>query len=174
MTLLEKASNIAAIVACAAVLYLVVDIKVRHRPQGPAPQTVLPAVGKRVALVGANWPDHRLSIVIAMTTTCSFCAASLPFYERLSAAVGNSPGVALLVVSPEPTERVRSFLKINRVQSSNVLQASLPSIGVVATPTVIALDSGGVVKRVFRGLLDDSRQNELLSLVRTEVVGTDR
>jgi hypothetical protein len=97
MTKLEKAGNICTIIVCAAVLYLVVDIKILHPSRRPVAQAVTPAVGKRVALVGANWPDHRLNIVIAMTTTCSFCSASLPFYQRLSAVIDSTPGVSLLV-----------------------------------------------------------------------------
>jgi hypothetical protein len=128
-----------------------------------------------VDLVGANWSNHSLNVVIAMTTTCSFCADSLPFYQRLSQAViDGGPGISLLVVSPEPTEVMSSFLKTNKVKISNVLQASFPSIGVIGTPTVIALDSGGTVKRVFRGLLDNSRQDEVLSLVKAEAIAKER
>ncbi len=172
MTMLERVSNVSAIIACAVAMYLVVDLKLyRARgPQIPAARAASPVVGKRLDLPGADWPKHRLNLVVAMTTTCRFCVASLPFYERLSQAVNDQqPDISLRVASPEPTEVMKAFLKMNHVAPSSVLQISLASIGVVGTPTVVALDSRGTVTRVFRGLLDSSGEREVLALVRTAV-----
>src|ERR1017187_1837569 len=164
MTKLEKTSHAFVIGVCILSAYLLVAPIIK-RPIGRAHQTTSPLLGKRLDLADVRW-SRRLNLVVALTTKCPFCAASLPFYQRLSLAVKSSESdVSLQVASPEPVDTTKTFLDEGGVQIPRILRASLKAMGVVGTPTLMVIDSGGTVKQVYQGKLNEQQQDEVLSLV---------
>jgi hypothetical protein len=58
---------------------------------------------------------------------------------------------------------MQRYLSENEVMVGEIL-ASPPDRAI--TPTIFVVDSSGIVKRLFVGKLDSSREDELLSIIR--------
>jgi hypothetical protein len=59
---------------------------------------------------------------------------------------------------------MRQFLADYGITPDNVLQSPLPPLGIGTTPTILVLDAGGTVQRMFRGRLPDYAEQELLQI----------
>jgi len=71
------------------------------------------------------------------------------------------------VFSVEPRHEMQRFLAEQQVVVDWVYQVSPASYGLRGTPTLLVVDGGGIVRRVFFGALDKSRQEEFLEIIRT-------
>jgi hypothetical protein len=80
----------------------------------------------------------RLNLVVAMTSTCHYCNARLPFYRRLNHAAEDSHGyVTLQFASPEPVETTRSHLAENDLPAPRILSSPLKSTRKASSDTSI-------------------------------------
>ncbi|HTX33830.1 MAG TPA: hypothetical protein VME43_02380 [Bryobacteraceae bacterium] len=165
MSRLEWASHIAVIAVCILAGTMLVD-RWLSLPKGADPAEAL-LVGKHVSVEGP-WDKSRLTVLVAMTTHCRFCLASMPLYQRLSQMSGGAKsGWALMIASPEPAEDVRRFLSGEHIAAAGVIHTDLRSLGVTGTPTLLIIDSKGVIGRVFVGRLSDARERQLLRLLKS-------
>ncbi len=89
----------------------------------------------------------------------------LTFYRRLIAEKSGSTKLrpALVVATLDPIPVMQRYLSENEVMVGEIL-ASPPDRAI--TPTIFVVDSSGIVKRLFVGKLDSSREDELLSIIR--------
>ena len=168
MTKLEKATHIFLITVCCVSLAVLIEARVRLHslPSTLAPTQQSNLVGKSLSLPGMDWNAAPLNIVLQISATCHFCSESMPFYQRLAAACNRQGGKAKLVVSSQDAVRtMQDHLGQQHVVVDNVLQSRMDALGIIATPTILVVDSRGVVKRVFVGKLDESREREMLSIV---------
>ncbi len=164
MKVLEKAANIAVIVG--VVVFITVVVTDKLAPHAFRPGSVDPAmglVGKTVRIPGVQYPQTRNSLVLALSTDCHFCKASLPFYKELaSKSLGHVDVVAVL---PQPLSEAQDYIQQAAVPTTRVISADLATIGVSGTPTVLLLDRAGKVQEAWLGHLDESRQKQVLSRV---------
>lgn len=164
MRFLEKAANVAVIVGVVAFITVVVTDKLA--PRAFRPGTANPAtelVGKTVRIPGVQYPRTRNSLVLALSTACHFCKASLPFYKELaSKSLGRVDVVAVL---PQPLSEAQDYIQQAAVPATRVISADLATIGVSGTPTVLLLDRTGKVQEAWVGELDEDRQKQVLSRV---------
>jgi len=68
---------------------------------------------------------------------------------------------------PEPPQVTRSLLDNAGVEVENVNQADLPALGIIATPTILVVNSKGVVIHQFVGRLSDREERRMTSLLYT-------
>jgi hypothetical protein len=122
-------------------------------------------VGKPLALNGAAWTGSPTNVVIAVRSTCKFCAASMPFFRRLAEVGRNGAPMSLIAVSSEPAETTRYFLGKGGVAASQVFQRPLEPLGITATPTVLVADARGLVEKEYVGTLSPAQETELLAMV---------
>jgi hypothetical protein len=124
--------------------------------------------GKELVIPGADLPSKPV-VALFINEECHFCQASLPFYRSVSKAHHEHPEVVdLTVLSIDPVEKTRAFLKREGIQVDHVYEWPAPnSIALRATPTLIAAGSDRLIKRAYVGLLDANRQGEFLDIVRT-------
>jgi hypothetical protein len=169
MSNLEKASHIAVLLLCVTAAGAIVRREF-VKPHTPVlEETSAALLGKRLPLSGAVW--NRANIVIALSSHCQFCAMSLPLYHDLTTAhrpqQGRETETAIFVVSSEPSEMIAQFLAAAQVQADKIFTERLSELKVRGTPTVVLVDEGGVVKRVFVGKLQAHEERELLEIART-------
>lgn len=103
-------------------------------------------------------------------TWCAPCVAELASLERLAASL-EGEGVELLIVSPEPVARVRSFLRRHgyRLPAAVEDQRMPGAFGLRALPTTYILDGRGRIVVAHRGAADwdqDAVRRLLLRLAR--------
>jgi hypothetical protein len=102
--------------------------------------------------------------VLALSTTCHFCSESAPFYQRLKQQKPDN--VYLVAVLPQPVEDSRNYLNKLGVETNDVVQGSLSSIGVSGTPTLLLVDKTGSVAGLWVGKLSDSDAARVIEQIR--------
>jgi hypothetical protein len=119
--------------------------------------------GKRLPSLEIDWKQNPQTMVLAISTTCHFCTESAPFYKSLAQNKGSTRLVAVL---PQSLVEGQQYLAKLGVPVDDVRQASLSSMGVSGTPTLMLVDRNGVVVGSWVGRLGDSQENEVLSKLR--------
>jgi thioredoxin-related protein len=111
-----------------------------------------------------DWSRNGRTLVIAISTTCHFCKESEPFYRRLQQEVGK--GIKTVAVLPQPVNEAEQHLSGAGLHVDQVKQAELSNIGVRGTPTMLLVNSNGVVTRVWTGRLAPEQQEQALSVLK--------
>ncbi len=101
-------------------------------------------------------------MVLALSNKCHFCTESAPFYQRLSGELTQRENVRLVAVFPQEVSEAQQYLSGLGVQIGDIRKATLNSIGVNGTPTLIIVDSNGKVKQSWVGRLSAERESEVL------------
>jgi hypothetical protein len=160
---IELLANVAIIVVA-----LMLGVVLVHRYFAPtAPQEAVPAapVGAQLTLPGMGWAKNNQTVVLALQEGCHFCSDSAPFYRRLAAEAArhNIPVVAVL---PQSVEVARAYLDNLQVPLGDVRQATLGSLGVQATPTLMLVNGDGKVTKGWVGRLTPEAESEVLDQLR--------
>jgi hypothetical protein len=158
---LEIALNCAVLIASLALILGVVYGYVVSSRSPQSSLAVLPK-GAKLKISGVEWSDSQRTIVLALSTHCHFCTASGDFYKRLQ-EVARARGVPIVAVLPQPTDEARSYLLNLGVPILVVKQAPLDSVSLSATPTLIVVNSEGVVIDSWTGQLSPEFEKEVMS-----------
>ncbi|HEY6328194.1 MAG TPA: hypothetical protein VI756_02575, partial [Blastocatellia bacterium] len=100
--------------------------------------------------------------ILAVAEGCHFCSESADFYKRIAKAVAGSE-THLVVVLPQEVSEGRRYLSGLGVDVADVRKASLDSLGVAGTPTLILVDNSGLVKKVWVGKLSPEGEADVLN-----------
>jgi hypothetical protein len=166
MTKLEKAANVAVIVACGA---LVVSLARNYYLSRRSDPGVMPEIqkGTMVKLPGADPGNQQAgapTLVLALSKNCRFCQESVGFYQRLAAFKRDSlRGVRLVAVLPESKEEAESYLREQGIAVDAVLSAPVSEIGVSGTPTLLLLDRQNKLEEMWIGKLNDAQETQVLT-----------
>jgi thiol-disulfide isomerase/thioredoxin len=131
----------------------------------PAPKKA-PAEGTQLSVPGVNWRESDKTVLLALSKGCHFCSESAPFYQHLTRELSERKDVRLIAVFPQEIDEAKKYLDGLGVPIGDVRQASLGSLGVAGTPTLIIVDKSGTVKQAWIGRLTPEREQEVLSRVR--------
>jgi hypothetical protein len=159
----EVTANV-AIVLVAALLAVVLVKNYLLKPAAPAaapPPKI--AAGTKLSLPGVNWSGNN----------CHFCSESAEFYRRLNHETSNRGDARLLAVLPQETGEGRAYLEKLGVTVDEVRQASLDSIGVVGTPTLLLVNDEGSVTASWVGKLPSAKEGEVLDALLGHTVSSD-
>ena len=107
------------------------------------------------------------SLLLVLMKGCRFCEASMGFYASLLKESRDRRDIQLIIIFPERTNRedVEPYLSKYGLAGAAVSFVQLEDIDVSATPTLIAVDSRGEVKRGWVGLLDSAQEAEVKKFV---------
>lgn len=162
---LEKLSHIAFIVMCVAVTAVGVQRFTSARAAGSAPPPAGPiAPGTRLALNDVLRPaGAKGALVLALSTNCQYCTASMPFYNRLQSldAVANGT-VRMSVIALQPVPQMREYLASHNVSIERIVQFSDAGVSVRGTPTLILIDADGEVVNSWAGQLRPDEEVEFV------------
>ena len=161
---LELISNVAIIVvSCLLATALIKNhLFTKSTLNQTAPAANQPLTNPSVSSLDVNWKQDRQTLILAISSTCQFCTSSAPFYERL---VQSRADTRLVAIVPQSVEEGQKYLKRLQVQVDEVKQVELSSIGVQGTPTLLLIDSAGVIKKSWIGQLSPSQEIEVLNAV---------
>lgn len=118
--------------------------------------------GTRISLAGVDWGTNGATLLLVVSSGCHFCSESAPFYRRLLQEVEGST-VRLVAVLPQQIGEGKAYLNSLSVPIDEVRQAPLSSLGVSGTPTLILVDSTGVVTESWLGRLPPEKESEVLN-----------
>ena len=123
-------------------------------------QTV--ATGSKVSLPGVEWTKNGKTLLVALQVGCRFCSESAQFYQRL-VQTADSKGVKVVAVLPQLPTESKDYLRTLAIPINDVRQASLASLSVSGTPTLILVNEKGEVAGVWVGKLPVDKEAEVLS-----------
>lgn len=118
------------------------------------------AAGTKVNLSGIDWARNGKTLLLVLSTNCRFCSASAPFYQHL---VIKAESAKLVAVLPQSVEQSKEYLKSLSVPIGDVKQASPAALGARATPTLILVNSAGLVTDSWVGQLSADKEVEVLA-----------
>lgn len=165
---LDTVANILIIVVSVVALFVLVDrfiykILPEQRPPGAPPQV---EKGERFDQLKAVVPAGTdRALVVALSPTCHFCNESMPFYKQLIDQ-RNQKSSPVKVIAAVPNEQAKAeeaqkFAGAG-TQPDSMVHLDFSSIKVPGTPTVLHVDNTGKVLDVWVGMLDESRQKDVL------------
>jgi thioredoxin-related protein len=114
---------------------------------------------------GVDWDKNGQTLVFALSTQCHFCKESAPFYRRLRQDLGGS--IKMIAVLPQSVAEAQQYLEAEGVRFDQVRQLAPAGVGVRGTPTILLVDSRGIVSRVWTGRLQEEEEEQVLSVLRT-------
>jgi rhodanese-related sulfurtransferase/glutaredoxin len=155
----------ACILGLTALLLVSVALRLYHSSAAPTHwQEIRP--GERLSLSGANWAGAARILVIALSSRCPHCQASLPFYRQLSRlAADKGNRLRLAAVGSQPTQDIESYLRAGGVRADEVHQVDFSRIGVTGVPTLILAGRDGMVAGVWVGELSQSREADVIARI---------
>jgi len=119
-----------------------------------------------VTVPGVSWEEGDQTIVLALSDHCKYCTESAPFYQKLTRELAERKNVRLVAVFPQEASAGQKYLAGLGVPITEVRQASLDSVGVRGTPTLLIVDKSGAVKQSWVGRLSPEREAEVLNRIK--------
>src|SRR5215475_3811012 len=166
MTRLDKVANIVLILTCALVIGNLARNYYNSRKADPSLQPDI-KIGEVVKLPESETAERQsapATLVMALSTHCGFCQASMPFYQKLSAFKNSSPvNVRMATVMSESKEEAEAYLKKYGIAADIVLSTPISQVGVNGTPTLLLLDRENRLVRSWVGQLNNSQESEVVS-----------
>lgn len=135
-------------------------IGIRYLPflQPPTEQ----AVGTRLdpATVGIDFGAGQKTLIMALQSDCGFCQQSMPFYRRL---LGEDAAATQVVIAVPPhDDGIRDYLASERVKPDVIAFVERGALPVAGTPTLLLVDSQGLITHAWVGLLNDAGEAEVM------------
>lgn len=113
--------------------------------------------------LGIDWTESRATLIVALQSDCAYCRESMPFYRRLMEH--DNDAVQIVVTAPPSDAGIADFLAEERVQPEALLYLEPGLLPVSGTPTLLLVDSAGVVTHAWIGLLNAAREREVLDAI---------
>lgn len=164
---LELIANVAIIVvSCLLASVLIKNhLLTKSKLNQTAPAANQPLTNPSVSSLDINWKQDRQTLILAISSSCQFCTSSAPFYKKL---VQSRKDTRLVAILPQSVEEGQEYLKRLQVQVDEVRQVELSTIAVQGTPTLLLIDSAGVIKKSWIGQLSPSQESDVLNAIHTE------
>jgi hypothetical protein len=156
----EFLANVAIIVVAVAICAVLIK---QYFFTSPAPQSQRPTIGSKIELPGVDLSAADKTLLLVLQEGCRYCTESGPFYQKLAQETVSKGGqVKIVAVLPQAPDEGRRYLDGLGVPVVDVAQASLGSLSVGGTPTLIMVTSGKV-SDVWVGKLDTEQEAQVLS-----------
>lgn len=120
-------------------------------------------IGRNISIAGVNFAANKRTLVFALQTTCRFCSESGPFYQRVVHDRAQFGATRLVAVLPQAPEESRAYLRNLGVAVDDVVQGSFQDIGVMGTPTLLLVNSAGVVTEAWSRKLPPAAEEAVLA-----------
>jgi hypothetical protein len=173
MTLVAKRAEIVLniVIALSSIGLIIVKLKTDHNLTKPSREFGL--VGTKAALPNADWPARQRTILFVLSTSCSFCTASMPFYRTLIPAAQRAK-VRIVAAFPQSPADAQAYLGHHGLAIQDVRQAELSSVGSPGTPALMMIDQNGTVTNAWIGKLSSNEETEVLLVIKPSGLATLR
>lgn len=160
---IELLANIAIIVVALLICgVLAKRYLLPSRPAIPSPEAVRAQPGTKLSVPGLDWGRSDRTLLLVLSTGCSFCTESAPFYRRLAEQRAGRQDVRLVAVLPQGVEEARRYLGGLNVAADEVLQSATGAAYTRATPHLILVDRNGSVVESWVGRLPPEQEAEVV------------
>jgi rhodanese-related sulfurtransferase len=122
------------------------------------------AAGSRIPLEH-GWKNREQSIVLLVDVDCPGSNASTDFYRVLSERVSESGSRQLVIIAASEEVETRAWLHSHGISGTLVAGENVARLGFIGTPTLLAVDSDGIVTDVVLGPLSEGDEAALLARV---------
>ena len=95
-----------------------------------------------------------------LQSECGYCQQSIPFYRRL--LEHDTADVQIVVAAPPHDTGIEDYLASEWVNPDAVVFVEGGVLPVSGTPTLLLVDSEGLVTHAWIGLLDAGREAEVI------------
>jgi len=146
---IELGAQIAIAIAVLVVSGVLVKRLLFPRPPNAANMPRI-SVGERLNVSGADWKQNGKSLVFFLNKDCHYCTTSAPFYRQLIEEVRNR-NVKALAILPNPIEEAKAYVRSVDLPIEDIRSGLLSSYNISGTPTVVFVNSEGIVRRVWFG-----------------------
>jgi thiol-disulfide isomerase/thioredoxin len=155
---LEVSANVAILIVGVAIL-----IVLFQQWRKPVERVSSIPIGAHLRMTGLD--NHApYNLVMGLSTTCHFCTESAPFYQRLLKET-NPKKVHFIATFPQPIAQGKDYLKDKSMDIADVRQVTADVLPIRGTPTLLVVDSSGVVKAAWEGKLGDSGEASVAKLL---------
>ena len=167
--ILDRVTSIAVLAVC--ILIFAQAVRSYSSPPSPpspasdsAPATARLSAGDRLeSITGIDLTAAPRTLVFAIQSSCHFCSESMAFYREISRQ--KSAGLRLVVVAPDDPVSAKSYVAANGFAPDAIASSDLTAIRVSGTPTLLLVNSAGIIERVWMGKLSPAREKEVLTEV---------
>jgi thioredoxin-related protein len=162
---IQTVSNVAIIIV--ALLFSAVLVKRYLFPSAsPQPSAVVSEnikAGTKLPLTDVDWSKSEKTLLMVLSTTCRYCTESSGFYQKLAQQKAGRGDMRLVAVMPQTVEEAQQYLSEHKVSVDEVRQASLDTINIRGTPTLIVVDKTGAVVQSWVGKLPPEKESEVVA-----------
>jgi thioredoxin-related protein len=165
---LENVTNASVLLVCLVVLIVLVRGPISKTPRSAQPTAEELEEGAVFPKASELHLDtNKGTLVLALSTTCKFCAASVPFYQHLLQSANNTLALPILAVFPNSESDVTDFAKKVGTNLSAASGQDFRSLHIFGTPTIALVDSSGKVRKIWKGMLSEDQEHEILKVVQS-------
>jgi thioredoxin-related protein len=122
-------------------------------PKIRATSNMSASLGKKVSLPDVDWAKSERTLVLVLDKSCKFCLKSAPFYQKLLRESTERRDLHVIAVFPHGVEEGKEYLTHIGVDISDVRRATLESLGLRGTPTLLLVNKQGVISGLWMGQL---------------------
>jgi hypothetical protein len=130
--------------------------------------SAVPKIGSTFTVPGVAPAGGKPTLVLAVSESCRFCTASMPFYRRLQGELVGRNHVQLVVVSPTGPAETEQYLTKHGVTAGRIVQASFGALGLGGSPTLVLLGPDGIVRGAWAGLLNGDSETAVIDALRAQ------
>lgn len=112
------------------------------------------------AAIGVDFGAARRTLILAIQQDCPACAASMPFYRRLTGRATSD--VRVVVAAPPGDVQIEQYLSAHGVEPDAVVHQGSDTLPVSVTPTLLLVDAAGFVEHFWIGVLSSAAREDLL------------
>jgi thioredoxin-related protein len=158
---IELLANIAIVIV--ALLIGVIFVKQYRSTDSAQASFKEVATGTKISLPDVDWEKNQQTMLVVLAQGCHFCSESAPFYQKLLRQTKERGQTKMMAVFPQGSSDGQKYMQDLGVPIEEVKFASLDDIGVKGTPTLMLVNSQGVVTDLWVGQLPPDKELEVLS-----------
>lgn len=158
---IEFIANVSIIIVAMLLVIVLTKQYLIRTTQGETPivDSRQSRIGSKTAALNINWSQNGQTLLLAISSTCRYCTESAVFYQRV---VNGNTNTTIVAVMPQTADDARKYLDDQKIRVNEIRQASLESLGVTGTPTLILVDGNGIVTGWWVGKLSTSQETDVL------------
>jgi len=121
-----------------------------------------------ISVPGMSYQGARRTVLVFLRSDCAFCAASMPFYQRLTALEhGGRSELRVVALSTETAEQTSRYLADHHLVVDEVVSLTAYPTAVPGTPTVLVVDEGGRLLGRWLGKQSQAGEREVEAILRS-------
>lgn len=161
---IELLANVAIILVAISLVVVLAKRFVFTGPTQNQPDSQQPNIGAKLSLPDVDWSKSNKNLLLVVSESCKYCTASAPFYQRLVQERAKRDSFRLTAILPQPVSDGRKYLNGLGVSIDDIKQLSPnAALRIRGTPTLLIVNSAGIVTDEWVGKLPPEKEAEVLS-----------